>query len=299
MVTGSNKGIGLGIVRSLCQHFDGEVFLTSRNVERGQAAVKLLQSEGMSPKYHQMDVTDIASIKKFYQFIANNYDGIDVLVNNAGVMIHDDDPGSFYERIAQTLSVNYYGVKSVYQILLPLLKYGARVVNISSQTSIMAMGLCSEDVRSALNSPSLSLKELDMFIEKYQESSKNGRPADIGFPDNPIGAYMVSKAGVSLVTMIFARQLNESGNPKKILINACCPGYIDTDLTKRSKLAHMKKRTTKEAAVTPTYLALLPLSDEERQGKFFMNKKDATDKFFLGNDPAVRLFKSGRIKNQL
>ena len=36
VVTGSNKGIGLGIVRALCTKFKGDVYLTSRDMERGQ-----------------------------------------------------------------------------------------------------------------------------------------------------------------------------------------------------------------------------------------------------------------------
>jgi len=215
-------------------------------------------------------------------------------------MLHDSDPGSsFYEKVEKTLRTNYYGVKNVYQTLLPLLKKGARVVNISSQTSIMAIGLCSDEIRSALVSPTLTLQQLDSHMERYRRSAKNGRPSDIGFPDNPIGAYMMSKAGVSLATMVFGKELNDAGNPKNILINACCPGYIDTDLTKRTKMAHMKKRTTAQAAVTPTYLALLPSTDTISQGRFFMSKKDATAKFLAGDDPAVSMFKGGLMKNRL
>lgn len=43
IVTGSNKGIGFAIVKQLCQQFDGIVYLTSRDVGRGQAAVAELE----------------------------------------------------------------------------------------------------------------------------------------------------------------------------------------------------------------------------------------------------------------
>ena len=43
VVTGSNKGIGFAIVKGLLQKFDGDVFLTSRNEERGLAAVEGLK----------------------------------------------------------------------------------------------------------------------------------------------------------------------------------------------------------------------------------------------------------------
>ena len=45
VVTGSNKGIGLGNVRALCKKFDGDVFLTSRDEGRGRAAVEDLEKK--------------------------------------------------------------------------------------------------------------------------------------------------------------------------------------------------------------------------------------------------------------
>ena len=48
-MTGSNKGIGFGIVRALCKKYDGDVYLTSRDEGRGLEAVELLKKEGLNP----------------------------------------------------------------------------------------------------------------------------------------------------------------------------------------------------------------------------------------------------------
>ena len=48
IVTGGNKGVGFGVVKGLAKVFDGDVFLTARNVERGMAAVKLLEQENIT-----------------------------------------------------------------------------------------------------------------------------------------------------------------------------------------------------------------------------------------------------------
>ena len=82
IVTGSNKGIGFGIVESLLQKFAGIVYLTSRDVTRGQAAVDQLKAKGLNPEYHQLDITDTASIERFRDHIAKTHGGIDILVNN-------------------------------------------------------------------------------------------------------------------------------------------------------------------------------------------------------------------------
>ena len=69
VVTGSNKGIGLGVVRSLCKKFDGDVFLTSRDEARGLAAVKELEKEGLRPKYHVLDIGNEETIIKLRDFM--------------------------------------------------------------------------------------------------------------------------------------------------------------------------------------------------------------------------------------
>ena len=65
IVTGSNKGVGFGTVRGLAKKFDGDVFLLSRNVERGEKALAELKKEGLNNvKFHQLDIDDQASIDK-------------------------------------------------------------------------------------------------------------------------------------------------------------------------------------------------------------------------------------------
>ena len=75
------------MVRRLCRHFgqDGVVYLTARDEGRGLAAVELLRKEGLSPKFHLLDVTDKRSIDKSRDHLEETYGGIDILINNAGI----------------------------------------------------------------------------------------------------------------------------------------------------------------------------------------------------------------------
>jgi len=63
IVTGGNKGIGLGVVRGLCKQFKGDVYLTARDEARGKAAVASLEAEGLSPKFHLCDLGDLATVE--------------------------------------------------------------------------------------------------------------------------------------------------------------------------------------------------------------------------------------------
>lgn len=85
LVTGANKGIGFAITRDLCRKFPGDVVLTARDEARGRAAVQQLQAEGLSPRFHQLDIDNPQSICALRDFLRKEYGGLDVLVNNAGI----------------------------------------------------------------------------------------------------------------------------------------------------------------------------------------------------------------------
>lgn len=94
LVTGSNKGIGLAIVRSLCKKFDGDVILTSRDEGRGkEAAAQLNKKEGLHPIYYQLDITSADSIERLHKFLKEQYGGLDILINNAGIAYKSSSTG--------------------------------------------------------------------------------------------------------------------------------------------------------------------------------------------------------------
>lgn len=109
VVTGSNRGIGLSIVKGLCRRFVGAVYLTSRNEAQGKLAVQNLDIEGLRPEYHQLDVTDRASILTFKEHILKEYGGIDVLINNAGVLPSREYSHESEENV-KTIDVNFKSI---------------------------------------------------------------------------------------------------------------------------------------------------------------------------------------------
>ena len=135
LVTGANRGLGFEICRQLAGR-GIHVILTSRDAERGRTAFAQLQAEAADVRYHQLDVTCSESIDRFNQFVEQEYGRLDILINNAGVMLADQ--GSFFETnldtIRATMETNVYGPLRLCQVFVPLMKhhnYG-RIVNISS-----------------------------------------------------------------------------------------------------------------------------------------------------------------------
>ena len=103
-------------MRALCQKYDGDVILTSRDESKGRKAIEELQTEDLNPKYHVLDICQEESVVKFREFIKSSYKGIDVLVNNAGIAVPADinnlfdessspDVSSFINDFKKTISI--------------------------------------------------------------------------------------------------------------------------------------------------------------------------------------------------
>ena len=158
VVTGGNRGIGFETCRQLAKQ-EIQVILTSRESAKGKAAAEKLQAEGLDVSYYSLDVTDADSVQRLAQFIKNEYGQLDILINNAGVLLDSSDSvlNTKFDTLHQTIDTNLYGPFLLCQSLIPLMekhKYG-RIVNVSSgagQLSDMNSGYPSYRIsKTALN----------------------------------------------------------------------------------------------------------------------------------------------------
>lgn len=82
-----------------------------RDEARGREAVAGLAREGLHPRYHALDITDEAAITRLRDHLREQYGGIDVLVNNAGLCLPSNTELAFGEQARVTLGLNYYSNK--------------------------------------------------------------------------------------------------------------------------------------------------------------------------------------------
>ncbi|XP_053731224.1 carbonyl reductase [NADPH] 1 [Synchiropus splendidus] len=265
VVTGGNKGIGLAIVRGLCKQFTGDVYLTARDVSRGESAVQALSSEGLTAMFHQLDISDSKSITAAADFFSQKYGGVDVLINNAGIAFKVADTAPFAVQAEVTLKTNFFGTRDVMTHFLPLIKTGGRVVNVSSFVSARALNQCSPTLQARFRCDDITEEQLVDLMKSFVDEAKKGEHKHGGWPET---AYGVSKIGVTTLSMIHARQLSKSRPSDQVLVNACCPGWVRTDMA-----GSKAPKSPDEGAITPIYLALLPPGATEPNGKFVSDKK--------------------------
>jgi len=207
LITGANKGIGLATVAKLLDSYD-ETFLLlgSRDSKKGQEALNSLVDS--QPEWRdrldliQIDVGQDVSVKSAAEEVAKKFgrtsSPLYAIVNNAGI-------GNSKLGLNKILQVNTYGPKRVCDAFLPLLDPSiGRVVNVTSASSWTEI-------------EEFMAECLKLNIESEQTTDQ-GSGID--------SAYGISKACTNAYTIYLARE-----NPK-FTINACTPGFIETDLTR-------------------------------------------------------------------
>ena len=226
VVTGANRGIGRAIVQAILeQSTDTLVFLGARDQDRGEATFHELIRRDTSwqdrIRVVELDVSSDSSVDRaasVVRQILGNDRKLYGIVNNAGIGYPDSPLGP-------TLQVNVHGIKRVVDTLSPLLQSkGARIVNLTSAAGPNFVAKCSSEYQYHLTSESTSLATLDKLMVAAQ-SFKSRQDLEIaGLGDG--SAYGLSKACANTLTLIQAQLYPQH------LVNACTPGFIETELTK-------------------------------------------------------------------
>lgn len=199
LITGATGGLGYETALALAQA-GADVLLTGRNPAKGAAALAAIRASHPAAqiRYADLDLASLASVQAFAERLSSETDGLDLLVNNAGVMMpptrHQTADGFELQ-----LGTNYLGHFALTGHLLPLLRNGrqTRVVNLSSGAHRIQAAIHFDDLQ---------------WQNKYQ----------------PWPAYAQSK----LAMLMFAFELERRSRAFGwgLMSNAAHPGYARTGL---------------------------------------------------------------------
>lgn len=229
-------------------------------------AIKQLEEQGLKPKFHQLDITDDNSISTFYNYLEQKYKGLDILVNNAAIAFKMDAKEPFSIQAAETLKINYFGLRKVCSKLYPLLKPHARVVHVSSSSGHLSL-IPSETLRNRFLNPNLTEEELDNIMHEFVDAAKTNTHLEKGWANS---AYVVSKVGVSALARVH-QKIFDSDSRQDLVVNAVHPGYVATDMT-----SHRGTLTPDQGAEAPVFCALLP-ENTNIKGKYIWYDKSLVD----------------------
>jgi 3-oxoacyl-[acyl-carrier protein] reductase len=192
VITGGARGLGKQFANDLAKK-GGKVVICDVNYEELNSVKAEFEQQNFTVDIFDIDVTNEESVVKFYESVAEKYNGIDISVNNAGItkdhLLVKKKEGIIekfpFEDWQKVVDVNLSGVflcarEAAYQMV----KYGKNGV-IVSMSSI-------------------------------------SRHGNLGQTN-----YTATKAGVSAMTVTWAKELSRYG----IRVVAIAPGYIETEMT--------------------------------------------------------------------
>jgi len=249
LLSGATSGIGKAAAFSLARS-GASLILLGRNNEKGEKVCRQIKQKTGNDKikFYKADFSLMREVKTAAEKVKNDYERIDVLINNAGGRFLDHKVSE--EGIEQTLAVNYLSHFLLTDFLLNKLKTApsARIINVSSSTHYAGKGVIQ----------------------------------NITSPENYNGKQQYSDS--KLATVLFTYKLAEQLEGSNIIVNTMDPGGVATNFARNNgfvnwmkhRIYYLMKRellTPEQGAETIIYLTTSP-KVERVTGKYFFKEKE-------------------------
>ena len=183
LITGVGKGIGKALA---------EKFLLEKYFVIGTVLSSAVSFLSKNTAIYKLDLSSGDSIAECSRAISESGKRIDILINNAGVLLDEDETKIVVEKLRKTLEVNLIGATDFTERVISLINKNGHIINISSTAGSVEMA----------NQPSLS-----HFPYHYP-------------------SYKISKAALNMYTRTLSVRLQEAG----ITVSSVHPGWVKTDI---------------------------------------------------------------------
>jgi len=195
LITGCSRGLGLELVKQLLSAPASSVrtvIATSRDLSPSAALDEQIQSSQGRAIYVQLNVLDEETIRSACQHASQilKDQGLDVLINNAGIRVIENNGPCDMHALQSTLETNVLAVHKISSTFLPLLQQGMqkKIVNITSTLG------------------SIGLNHYTKMM--------------------PLSSYKISKTALNMLTVQYANDLDSKG----FTVFCISPGWLRTDL---------------------------------------------------------------------
>lgn len=194
IVTGGSRGIGLAIAKQLGKDGNNIVMVATGTEEKNVVAIEALHELGIDCRYVQANIAKTEDRKRIVAEAVSSYGRIDILVNNAGVAPKEraDILEMSEESFDYVLSINTRGNMFL--------------------TQLVSRQMISQEPINGRKGVIINISSCSAEVSSVNRAE-----------------YCVSKAGVSMLTKLYADRLASEG----ILVNEVRPGVIATDMTNK------------------------------------------------------------------
>lgn len=162
IITGTSRGIGFELVHLFAQQ-GHNILALSRNAQ----PVKNMHFENITSL--AFDLSDVSEYRKVSDFVNKEWTHVDVLINNAGVLLNKSFSETTFSDFEMVYKTNVFGVSEMIRTVLPFMKASGHIVTISSmggiQGSVKFPGLAAY---SSSKGAIITLTEL--LAEEFKES---------------------------------------------------------------------------------------------------------------------------------
>lgn len=222
IITGTSRGIGFELAQLFARN-NYQVLALSRNTTPLEN-LKLKNITAIS-----VDLSAENDLKKVTDFIEKNWKQVDIIINNAGKLINKPFGNLNFEDFLEVYKVNVFAVAELTRVLIPYLKKGSHVVNISSiggiQGSMKFPGLAAYS-----SSKGALLTLTEVLAEEYKEQQISFNALALGAVQTEMleEAFPGYKASVSAEEMAdyiynFASTGNKFYNGKILQVSSTTP----------------------------------------------------------------------------
>ncbi len=271
MVTGCNKGLGLGILERLAHNKPAYKFIMAvRSMGRGGSALEELKKSipdiADRTRIYEIDISRSESIDTFIKWLQDSELKVDCLVNNAAIAIQTTKVED--KIVRETFQTNFYGTVELTEKMLPMLSENAKIVNITSDLAMFGT-LHDPELQKRMEDPALTKEGLFQIAKEYHEMVKTKKPGltEHPFPTSMFPVYCFSKLLISVYTRLLAKDSQVKN--KGIQVYSCAPGQVKTNIG-----GPAAELSVQQGVICPSNVIMMPWKvSESTQGKFFSSSE--------------------------
>jgi (+)-neomenthol dehydrogenase len=265
LITGASRGIGYCLVEKILANKKNlRIIMTCRDEEKGQQLYKELCEKYPEDVerffYHQLDITDEASITALIDFIKKSFKKFDYLVNNAGYSSTGRD---FNEQVCEdTFKVNFNGTINFTEKLFGTFNKNGKIIFVTSKSGTLSK-LKNENLISKFKNAK-NVDDVLKLSEKFKKTIPEEKTEADGWYKN---CFAMSKLFLNFYAKLIIKKREVSR--ESISVYAMHPGWCKTDMG--GQYAPLE---VGEGADRILFLLELPDTvNKDYQGKFFDENK--------------------------